>query len=1030
MLQLIQAGKRFGQKLLYEDINWLITPNERTGLVGGNGTGKSTLLKVIGGFDSLDYGEITRVKGTTIGYLPQDGLAMRGKTVFDECLSIFEHLHAMERESIELMTVMSEKDPKSKEYHEAADRYSEIADHLHVHDVYTLDSQVGAVLGGLGFSKEDWARKTEEFSGGWQMRIALAKLLLQKPSLLLLDEPTNHLDIESRNWLEEYLHDYPNAFILISHDRYFLDVTVNKTIELWNKRMHVYHGNYEKYVTQKEERRTQLMNAYKNQRDRIEALEAFINRFRYQATKAKQVQSRIRELEKIERIEVPEEEATIHFTIPQPPASGRTVIEVENLTKIYPMPDGGEKTVLDNVSFTIERGDRIALVGANGAGKSTLIRMLSDQEAPTSGAIRYGHNAIVDFFAQDQYKVLDHNAEMLEDIAGAAPKVPVVELRSLLGCFMFSGDDVFKKLGVLSGGERNRYAMAKMLVSPSNMLLLDEPTNHLDLRAKDVLLDAIRNFTGTVLFVSHDRYFIDGLATRVFEVEDRRVHIYPGNYEDYLWRKQGGPDKVKASLTADLKPTPPPTSATSLSSRTAAEGPASLLTTRPNPLLCYAFAAACALNVLTEGLIGIVFPIAIVLTHLLLTRRTLRATLTRLWQLRPISSTVIFLAIAAPWHILNAQANPTQGHPGNLGFAHGLWSITLPTGDTVPLALFWLLLLVWLMPWSGFLFHALAKVPWRKALRPRISIRTLTPTESTRLLLGLWAAVPLVFFSFSTRQEYYVLPALPALILLIAAWLAEEADEAESFIVPNPLTRSGQRISVVLLSLGSLAALVAGFFALHAQPPGPNTDLAALLKQNPADYALSFGHFLDLNAQAMGAFHDPLVLTAIALFVGTVANWLLRRNYRPHAANLWLAAATFTFLFAAHLGLRIFSPVLTSRQLAAAIAPVIKPDDLIVIHGEYEAASTLGFYLRRPGPETKPIHILNGRSSNLWYGSFFSDAPPIFEDDVSLSLKWTDVRRIFLWQDLSKPLPSLPGPAYFIAQSGGKEILSNQPNPY
>jgi ATP-binding cassette subfamily F protein 3 len=324
---------------------------------------------------------------------------------------------------------------------------------------------------------------------------------------------------------------------------------VNKTVELWNKRMHTYHGNYEKYVMQKEERRTQLMNAYKNQKDRIEALEAFINRFRAQATKAKQVQSRIKELEKIERIEVPEEEATIHFTIPQPPASGRTVIEVTGLKKVYPMPDGGEKLIFEGLNFTIERGDRIALVGANGAGKSTLIRLLSRQEEPTAGTIREGHNVLTDFFAQDQYKVLDPNAGMLDDISGASPKVPVVELRSLLGCFMFSGDDVFKKLGVLSGGERNRYAMAKMLVSPSNFLLLDEPTNHLDLRAKDVLLEAIRNFSGTVLFVSHDRYFIDGLATRVFEVEDKRLHIYPGNYEDYLWRKQGGPEKVIDSIT-------------------------------------------------------------------------------------------------------------------------------------------------------------------------------------------------------------------------------------------------------------------------------------------------------------------------------------------------------------------------------------------------------------------------------------------------------------------------------------------------
>ncbi|MEO6924482.1 MAG: ABC-F family ATP-binding cassette domain-containing protein, partial [Bryocella sp.] len=551
MLQLQGAGKRYGHKLLFEDINWLITPNERTGLVGGNGTGKSTLLKILGGMEGLDYGVRTLVKGMTIGYLPQDGLLMTGKTVFDECLSVFDELHALEKESEQLTHVMSTADPKSREYATAADRYSEIFDHLHAHDIYTLDAQVGAVLGGLGFSKEDWVRKTDEFSGGWQMRIALAKLLLQKPSLLLLDEPTNHLDIESRNWLEEYLTHYEYAFILISHDRYFLDVTVNKIVEVWNKRMQVYHGNYEKYLSLKEERRTQIMSAYKNQRDRIEALESFINRFRAQATKAKQVQSRVKELDKIERIEVPDEEATIRFSFPQPIASGRTVIEVKNLTKNYPLPDGGTKRVLDNVSFQIERGERVALVGANGAGKSTMIRMLSDLEKPTSGTIKYGHNVLYDYFAQDQYKVLDHNSEMLDDITGANPKVDVVTLRSLLGCFMFSGDDVYKKLGVLSGGERNRYAMAKMLVSPSNFILLDEPTNHLDLRAKDVLLEAIQDFTGTVLFVSHDRYFIDRLATRVFEVEDRRVHIYPGGYEDYLFRKSGGPAKALAAAAAN-----------------------------------------------------------------------------------------------------------------------------------------------------------------------------------------------------------------------------------------------------------------------------------------------------------------------------------------------------------------------------------------------------------------------------------------------------------------------------------------------
>jgi ATP-binding cassette subfamily F protein 3 len=552
MLQLSGAGKRFGQKLLFEDVNWLITPNERTGLVGGNGTGKSTLLKILAGIESLDYGQRTHVKGMTIGYLPQDGLALSGRSVFDECLSVFDELRALETEYEQLTHIISEADPKSREYLAAADRYSEIADLLHAHDIYTLDAQVGAVLSGLGFSKDDWQRRTEEFSGGWQMRIALAKLLLQQPSLLLLDEPTNHLDLESRNWLEEYLTTYEHAFVLISHDRYFLDVTVNKTVEVWNKRMHVYHGNYEKYLVQKEERRTQLMNAFKNQRERIEALEAFINRFRYQATKAKQVQSRIKELDKIERIEVPEEEATIHFKFPQPIASGRTVLDVKNLSKFY-----GEKRVLENVSFTIDRGDRIALVGINGAGKSTLMRMLAGIEKPTSGEIRVGHNVISDYFAQDQYKVLDGSARMLEDITGANPRVDTVTLRNLLGCFMFTGDDVFKTLGVLSGGERNRYALARMLVSPANFLLLDEPTNHLDMRAKDVLLDAIKEFTGTVLFVSHDRYFIDGLATRVFEVEDRRVHIYPGNYEDYLFRKEnsapGGISTDPTSLATQLK---------------------------------------------------------------------------------------------------------------------------------------------------------------------------------------------------------------------------------------------------------------------------------------------------------------------------------------------------------------------------------------------------------------------------------------------------------------------------------------------
>ncbi|HET6170549.1 MAG TPA: ABC-F family ATP-binding cassette domain-containing protein, partial [Terracidiphilus sp.] len=359
------------------------------------------------------------------------------------------------------------------------------------------------------------------------------KLLLAKPNLLLLDEPTNHLDLETRNWLEDYLRTYPFGYILISHDRYFLDVTIDRTVEIWNKRLTIYQGNYTKYLSQKDERRAQLQAAYRNQREQIEHLEAFINRFRYQATKAKQVQSRIKELDKIERIEIPEEEPVIHFKFPQPPPSGRMVVEADGLSKSY-----GEKQVLSNVRFSIERGDRVALVGINGAGKSTLIRLLTGDEAPTTGQVRLGHNVVAEYFAQDQYKVLDGDARMLDDISRAALKVPEQALRSLLGCFLFSGDDVFKPLGVLSGGERNRFALARILVSPSNFLLLDEPTNHLDMRAKDVLLEAIAAFSGTVIFVSHDRYFIARLATRVLEVADGTVTSHEGNYEDYLrWKE-------------------------------------------------------------------------------------------------------------------------------------------------------------------------------------------------------------------------------------------------------------------------------------------------------------------------------------------------------------------------------------------------------------------------------------------------------------------------------------------------------------
>jgi ATP-binding cassette subfamily F protein 3 len=554
MIQLSGAGKRYSHKLLFEDADWLITPESRIGLVGANGTGKSTVMKILAGSESLDYGAISRAKNISIGYLPQDGLTLTGQTVFAECLSVFAELHAIEKEMEALTRSMSELDHEGPEYAAVADRYQKLEHEFVARDGYTLEAQVGQVLTGLGFHRDDWTRRSEEFSGGWQMRIALAKLLLQKPNLLLLDEPTNHLDLEARNWLEEYLTSYPYAFVLISHDRYFLDITVKRIVEIWNKRMHFYAGNYDQYLAGKTARKEQLESAYKTQHDRIEQLEVFINRFRYTATKAKQVQSRIKELEKMERIEIPEEEKTVHFSFPQPKTSGRIVAEFANVAKSYGERGMNEHKVFENVSFMIERGERVALVGVNGAGKSTLIKLLAGQEPLTTGEYKLGHNVEPDYFAQDQYKELDPEARILDDLGELSGASTQTQLRSLLGCFLFSGDDVFKRIGVLSGGERNRYALLKMLLNPANFLLLDEPTNHLDLRAKDVLLEALMKYTGTVVFVSHDRYFIDKLATRVFEIGDGKVEIYPGNYEDYLWRKEHPVASTQSPVSSQPQP--------------------------------------------------------------------------------------------------------------------------------------------------------------------------------------------------------------------------------------------------------------------------------------------------------------------------------------------------------------------------------------------------------------------------------------------------------------------------------------------
>jgi 4-amino-4-deoxy-L-arabinose transferase-like glycosyltransferase len=479
-------------------------------------------------------------------------------------------------------------------------------------------------------------------------------------------------------------------------------------------------------------------------------------------------------------------------------------------------------------------------------------------------------------------------------------------------------------------------------------------------------------------------------------------------------------------------------------------------------IYCYGFAAACALNVLSKGLIGIVFPAAIVVLYLLLTRG-LHPGIARLRQLHPATSTLVFLVIATPWHILAGLDNPTQGTPAPFHFVHGHWQVPLPTDgnvhgwfwfyfmnehllrylnlrvphdyDTSPLWLFWGLCLIWLMPWSGFIFSAVYRaLPWRSDFwRNQFRRKELPLLERGRLLLVVWAGFVLLFFSLSTRQEYYVLPALPAMAILVAGWLELEARSGGV----STKARGARRITAVLLILGTLFAAAAIYILLQAHAPSPNTDLATLLTEHPSDYALSMGHFLDLDTRALGLFRLPLTLAALSLFLGPLAAFLLLRRAHPHAANLALAAGAFGFLLAAHVGLQTFAPILSSAQLAEAIAPQVHPQDFICIHGEYESGSTLAFYLQRPGTyattpgATNFIHILEGRSSNLWYGSFFPDAPKIFETPQTLAAKWQGPQRIFLWQSLTDPpnqLPALPGPVYILVKSGGKEIVSNQPN--
>jgi ATP-binding cassette subfamily F protein 3 len=549
MIQLSDLTKSFGDRVLLDHVTWQISDGERVGLCGPNGAGKTTLLKMLGRMEEPDSGEIITPAALTIGYLPQDGLSHAGRTVFAEAASAFQPLLDMKAEMHDIEHRLGDASVPQDEHDAMLARYSDLQDRFRLADGYSMDLRIATVLRGLGFSQEDLERPTETFSGGWQMRIALAKLLLGRPNLLLLDEPTNHLDLDARNWLEGYLATYPFSVILVSHDRYFLDAVVTRITDLNLRRLTDYVGNYSKYVEQRDAMLERLRSAKREQDEEVARVKMFIDRFRYQATKAAQVQSRIKMLDKVVPIEVPPERKRIHFKFPPCMKSGRTVIEMRHVRKAY-----GDVKVFGDVNLHIERGDRIALVGPNGAGKSTLMRMLSGEEAPDAGTRSLGHQVVMEYFAQDEATRLDPTLTVYETLQSGSPTDMVPMIRNILGGFLFSGDDVYKKVAVLSGGERTRLAVARMLLRPSNTLLMDEPTNHLDLDSKDVLLEALEDYGGTLIIVSHDRYFVEKLATKIIEIGHGQALVYPGTYSEFLWHKEHPDQPVGSARSVEKLP--------------------------------------------------------------------------------------------------------------------------------------------------------------------------------------------------------------------------------------------------------------------------------------------------------------------------------------------------------------------------------------------------------------------------------------------------------------------------------------------